>query len=130
MTAFYLDEDVTERLANVLIALGHDTTTAARLGNKGLKDPHQLLTATSLNRVFITYNAGDYKLLHLAWHAWSTAWAVTPQPHHPGILIIHPAKNVTPRDVANAIHRLTATIDTTANRLFAWTIKDDWHEIL
>lgn len=130
MIAFYLDEDVTDRLADLLSAIGYDVTTTGRLGNKGQKDPQQLLTAANLNRVFVTYNAGDYEVLHEAWRVWPSAWSVTPEPRHFGILIIHPAKNVTPPDIANAIHRFAGNSEPIANRLFAWTIKDDWHEIL
>ena len=129
MIAFYLDGVVTERLADLLIAIGYDVTTTGRLGNKGQKDPQQLLAAANLNRVFVTYNAGDDEVLHEAWRLWPQAWTVTPEPRHLGILIIHPAKSVAPQDIANAIHRFTSDPEPLANRPFAWTIKDDWHEI-
>ena len=54
MIAFYLDEDVTERLADLLITPGYDVTTTGRPGNKGHKDPQQLIIAANLNRVFVT----------------------------------------------------------------------------
>ena len=129
MTGFYLDEDVTEHLATALIALDYDVTTAGWLGTKGQKDPDQLLIAAQLDRIFVTYNADDFKVLQEAWHSWPRAWAVAPRPHHRGILIIHPSRNVTPLDIAAAIHDHVTTVGSLDDKLFAWTLYYGWREI-
>lgn len=92
MSDFYLDEDMTEYLVPELSALGHDVATAGRRGNKGLKDASQLLTAAALDRIFVTYNAGDFKVLHEAWYIWPLIWLVAPAPRYRGILSFIPAK--------------------------------------
>jgi hypothetical protein len=59
-----LDENVTERLIMLLIMLGHDATSVGRIGSKGWDAAAQLLHATSLGRVVITYDIEDYEFLH------------------------------------------------------------------
>jgi len=64
MAAFYLDEDVPEALATLLVALGHTATTTRGVNRKGLPDYAQLWHAMLRDWVFITLNRKDYLLLH------------------------------------------------------------------
>ena len=64
----YLDEDMTERLLDVLPAFGIDVVSANH-GYKGRTDPEQLLVVIGLGRMMVTTNTGDFLLLHQAWHA-------------------------------------------------------------
>lgn len=128
MRAFYLDEDVSERLTEALLALGLDATSVSRLRHKGLKDPQQLLIAANLNRVLITYNNDDFELLHEAWHTWTSAWGASAAARHSGILLIYPGKDITIIDIAHTIHRFAESRAEIDNRLFAWNSVDDWHE--
>jgi hypothetical protein len=45
MAAFYIDEDVPEVLATLLVALGHTATTVRAANRKGLPDYEQLRLA-------------------------------------------------------------------------------------
>jgi len=81
MAAFYLDEDVPEALATLLIAYGHVAVTTRAEGRKGTPDYMQLGHAALQGWVFVALNRKDYLLLQGAWRLWGVAM------QHPGILI-------------------------------------------
>jgi hypothetical protein len=129
--AFYLDENVTERLADALADLGFDAISANRR-HKGLNDAAQLLTAASLGRILVTTNTSDYLLLHRAWTSWSTAWGLDPVPKHAGILLMHTAPGYNYRRMADEIAGLMRDDNATeifSNRAFAWNANTRWHEV-
>ncbi|MGH2534096.1 MAG: DUF5615 family PIN-like protein [Thermomicrobiales bacterium] len=131
MISLYLDEDVTERLADALSNLGIDVLSANR-DHKGLDDPHQLLVAIGFGRAFVTYNTSDYLLLHQAWHAWSDAWDLRSTPNHRGILLIHSAQGYDVPRLAQVIHSFLSHLSTDAeldSRAFAWNPRRGWHEV-
>lgn len=77
MARFYLDHDVSVRLAGEMIRAGHTAvTTRDRLLTRA-SDPVQLLTAAQDNAIFVTHNRTDFVLLHNAWLEWSRAWDST-----------------------------------------------------
>jgi hypothetical protein len=126
--AFLLDENVTERLIMLLILLGYDATSVGRIGSKGWNDASQLLNATAIKHVVVTYDAEDFELLHQAWRRWSAAWNVDPLPRHAGILAIRPDKGLTAREVAEAIDAIAQREPKLANRFFGWTRRAGWIE--
>jgi hypothetical protein len=65
MAQIYLDEDVLEALATLLI--GHGAATTRGEGRKDTPDYAQLWHATLQRRFFLTQNRKDYLLLHGAW---------------------------------------------------------------
>lgn len=130
MVRFYLDENVTERLADALISLGIDAISANR-GHKGLDDATQLLIATDLSRALVTNNTADYLLLHRAWIVWSTAWNLDPVPRHAGIMLIHSASGYDYKRIASEIKAFADDIEAWGeieNRAFAWNATSGWHE--
>jgi hypothetical protein len=57
MAAFYLDEDVSLRLARLLIDRGHHVATTDEEGRKGAPDARQLLYAAARGWTLLTNNA-------------------------------------------------------------------------
>lgn len=64
---FYLDEDITVELADVLQTQGHQAVTTSMAGNRGSKDEDQLDYATQINAVLITHNRRHFRRLHRNW---------------------------------------------------------------
>lgn len=106
MAAFYLDEDVSPRLARFLIERGHHVATTDDEGRKGAPDARQLLHAAARGWILLTGNAYHYRLLHDAWLMWSRAWGYSGR--HAGIVIVpHVVAADLPR-IGEAIHRLVS----------------------
>ncbi|MDF5708836.1 MAG: DUF5615 family PIN-like protein [Nostoc sp. S4] len=60
-----IDEDAMDRrLVGALRARGVDVTTVGELSTTGLSDEEQLAIATEQQRVFYTFNVGDFCQLH------------------------------------------------------------------
>ena len=129
MVRFYLDENVSEKLIPALRDQHHDVTSAIQSGQRTVSDALLLLDAARHGRIFITHNDRDFKLLHEAWRAWSTAWNGEEAARHAGILIIRTSNQTVVPVIVDAIQRLLPTVDTFENRLFRWNIRDDWHEV-
>lgn len=94
---FYLDEDVAYPLTGLLRQNGHDAVYVRDLGTKARKDAYHVLEAFKDQRIIVTCNASDFRLLHDAWRRWGTP-AGTPK-HH-GILCLTQRK---PQDMARII---------------------------
>src|SRR5712691_3775026 len=84
MARLYLDECVPLPLAPLLTQHGHDVTTAMQIGLRSLNDPFHLKYATEQQRLLITTNQSDFRLLHRFWITMQS-WNVLSFPHQ-GIL--------------------------------------------
>ncbi|MBI4498191.1 MAG: DUF5615 family PIN-like protein [Chloroflexi bacterium] len=73
-------------MADMLRTAGHQAVTAVQLDMQYAHDDEHLLHAAQHGRILVTHNWKDYRLLHHAWHRWSTAWGIPQQ--HPGILVL------------------------------------------
>lgn len=86
MADVYLDEDVWLQLADDLRLQGHAVVTYRDHRLRGASDALHLLTAAQEQRVLVTCNRRDFRLLHDAWHYWTAAWGVATQ--HAGIIVV------------------------------------------
>ncbi len=68
MAAFFLDHNVSLRVAELLRRRGHAARTAREMRLEGIGDEQILLTAATHEWVAATHNAKDFRLLHDAWH--------------------------------------------------------------
>jgi hypothetical protein len=84
MAQFYLDEDVSPQVGQLLAAQGHDYVHARDLGNRGMPDPQHLLVAANAGRVLVTFNRRDFGPLHQFWTALNI-WGTLDR-RHAGIL--------------------------------------------
>jgi Domain of unknown function (DUF5615) len=73
---------------------GHDVVSARDLSSERLPDDAQLLATVRSDRVFVTHNRADFKLLHDAWLTWPAAFGLA-LPSHPGILVLDSAPPAT-----------------------------------
>jgi predicted nuclease of predicted toxin-antitoxin system len=78
--SFFLDEDLSYRVAEGLRRVGIDAVSATELGrsNRRLPDQQQLEYAAAEGRVLVTYNRADYQTLDIEWRNQGLT--------HPGIL--------------------------------------------
>lgn len=96
-------------------------TTASALGMAKAKDAAHLLVAAQQGRVFVTHNAGHYKVLHDAWLLWSREWRVAPA--HAGILILpHEQPAILSRELAVFF---TLGLPLT-NECYSWQQRGGW----
>ena len=75
--------------------------------------------------------AGDFLLLHQAWHAWSAVWDLRTLPRHRGILLVHSAKGYDFIGIAGVLRAFVEDRDEAGaidNRAFAWNSDLGWHE--
>ncbi len=86
MAHFYLDNDVSVRLARLLRADAHLVTLAKDQHATRAHDEQQLLTALDLTAILVTHNYRDFVLLHRAWHLWAARWNIYER--HPPILVL------------------------------------------
>ena len=101
-----LDEDSSgSLLIRLLREAGYDVEAVVELGTMGDPDPKQFIYAIGQDRILMTRNADDFKLLH--------ELVVTAGGHHPGIIITHFEKNAardfTPRGIVVALGKLAAS---------------------
>ena len=66
---FLLDEDMSQRVAEGLRARGVDAVSVHEIGrgNRRVPDEDQLNYAVEQDRVFVTYNRGDFQALDGQW---------------------------------------------------------------
>jgi hypothetical protein len=86
VTAFYLDNDVSLQLVDLLQEAGHQVWHTRDLRQTTADDVGQLLTAVERGAVLVTHNYRDFELVHLAWRAFAARWGAVEA--HPGILIL------------------------------------------
>jgi hypothetical protein len=120
LAAFYLDHDVSFQVAGALRRLpAHSVITTRDMGMESAKDPDQLLLAAERRWVLVSHNRKDFRLLHRAWHLWTTHWRVPAT--HAGILII-------PHDDFNASARRLDDFVSQSMRMFEGSLRDEWIE--
>ena len=67
MAKLYLDECVPVSLTPLLVQHGHDVTTAMQLGLRQRNDPFHCKYASTQERILMTTNHSDFRLLHRFW---------------------------------------------------------------
>ena len=77
MVHFYVDHDVSGRVALLLRQHGHEATTVRDDGLEDADDGYLLLHAQRLSLPIATHNAKDFRLLHGAWQHWEDTWLFT-----------------------------------------------------
>ncbi len=101
----YLDDNsVDHRLVRLLRQAGHDVALPVDLGIAGTEDPIHLRHAIRDQRVLLTRDCDDFRLLH--------ELLMEGRGHHPGILAVHqesnPRRNMKSHDIVRAIGKLSA----------------------
>jgi predicted nuclease of predicted toxin-antitoxin system len=101
----YLDDDsVAALLITLLRRAGHDAQVPADVGQAGEADPVHLAHAIRQDRVLLSHNYDDFKLLH--------DLIMTAGGHHPGLLVVrkdnNPQRDLSPAGIVRAIARLLA----------------------
>jgi predicted nuclease of predicted toxin-antitoxin system len=90
---------------------GHDLVTVNELGLVGQPDSVILAYAKQQNRILLTHNCQDFKLLHQQ------------DPNHPGILLVYrdteASKNMSRQNIVQAITNLEAASIPLSNQLFS-----------
>ncbi len=124
MADFYLDNDVSLRLAPLLRSVGHRVTTTRDLGLSGASDDAQLLTAARNGWILITHNRRDFMMLHDAWRTWPAAFGLA-LPPHPGSLVLDQAL---PDVLTNIVSGFLAGMpgESWINELFWWRRAGTW----
>jgi len=64
---FYLDEDLSPKIAEIMRKLGADATTAHEVGMTGASDEEQLGLAAAQSRCLVTRNRNDFILISRAY---------------------------------------------------------------
>src|SRR6186713_2780323 len=101
-----LDEDSSGALlAKLLRTAEHDVQSSLELGTTSDPDPAQLIHAIGHDRVLMSRNHGDFKLLH--------ELIMTASGHHPGIVITRfdndSTRDFSPRDIVLALSKLESS---------------------
>ena len=130
MGDFYLDENVSEALVDLLKAFGHGVVSTAQLGNKGVSDVGQLLLAARMGRILVTHNHRHFAMLHEAWLAFAAEWNPPVMPIHPGILVVPDSGIVDLTVTARAIDQAISGLGPMENRLLVWRPAAGWREEL
>jgi predicted nuclease of predicted toxin-antitoxin system len=107
----YIDECVHSRVAESLRNSGVDAVGAHEVDNFRLSDTDQLKYAASEGRALVTYNSGDFAVLHRKWMA--AGWA------HAGLLL-------SPRDYKHAVGELVRDLLATLEHHAALHDEGDW----
>lgn len=124
MAAFFLDHNVSARLAALLRAQGHTATTAREMAIDTVGDERILLMAATHAWIVVTHNVKDFRLLHDAWRVWSRMWGVGPA--HAGILIIPDNQQWLPEQAAREIAAFLAQGFAVNTTLYEWKSRDGW----
>jgi len=124
MARLYLDECVPLPLALLLAQHGHDVTTAMQLGLRSLNDPFHLKYAVEQNRILVTTNQSDFRLLHRFWitlQSWNVLSSL-----HQGILSAA-IRQLDEQAFAQAITNHLAQQGTVINMFWMWDPTTGWH---
>lgn len=84
MARFYLDENISREVESTLSQNAHDVVHAVDMGNQSKSDPEHLLVAARDDRILVTFNRRDFRVLHQFWTALNV-WGRLDQ-RHAGIL--------------------------------------------
>jgi hypothetical protein len=116
MADLYSDRDIGRGVSLGLRALGHTVITTEELGLDTATDDVQFLTALQRQRVLLTHNRKDFRLLHDAWRNWTNYWGIA-QPHA-GIVV--PIQGWQPEREIAEIDALLRQIESFENELYTW----------
>jgi len=127
MAGFFLDEDVSADLPDLLRFYGHIVTDVHTERREGIPDPRQLLFAADHGLTIVTHNRRDFYLLHDAWLTWSHEWRMGRQ--HSGILVLEHLPPANLSLAAQAINEHVADPDTSLdNVLYQWVRASGWQK--
>ena len=124
MADIYLDHNVSSELVLHRDVAGHDVATTRVTGEARASDDVLLLASVRANRLFITHNRADFRLLHDAWTTWPAAFGLK-LPPHPGILVLDTSPPVT---LAIVITEFLDAVspERLGNAMFWWHHLDGW----
>lgn len=118
MARLFFDHNVPFRLVSLLRVTGHDILLAREAGAARSTDDAVLLSSVRANRVLVTHNRRDFRLLHDAWLSWPPTFGVA-FPAHRGILVLDVAPPETLADVL-ATYLGGVSARRLANAIFWW----------
>ena len=124
MAKLYLDECVPLSLTPLLAQRGHDVATAMQLGLRQRNDPFHLKYASTQERILITTNQSDFRLLHRFWitmQAWDALVS-----SHAGILATA-MRQLDEQAFAPAIADHLSQQGTVMNTFWMWDPATGWH---
>jgi len=122
----HLDHNVSRYVGPLLQTRGHGVVLSRDIGADTLTDDAVLLSAVRANRILVTHNRNDFRMLHDAWLTWPAAFGVE-LPPHPGILVMDVAP---PADLAAVLIELLASTSagSLANTILWWHRRDGWRQ--
>jgi Domain of unknown function (DUF5615) len=126
LARLYSDHNVSHYIGPLLWTLGHDLVFSRDIGATSLTDDALLLSTVRANRMFITHNRKDFRMLHDAWVTWPVAFGMA-LPPHPGILILDQAPPETLARVLADFLDVTSP-EQLANAIFWWHRHDGWRQ--
>jgi hypothetical protein len=97
----YTDEDITDRLAEVLRERGYDAESALGAGTMGFSDEQQLVFAADRGWTLLTYNRKDFSVLAQLWQDTGR--------EHAGVIISRQFSN---RQIGEMLRQVCAFVDT------------------
>jgi hypothetical protein len=126
LARIYCDHNISHDIGPLLRFLGHDLIFSRDIGSTTFPDDVLLLSSVRDDRVFVTHNRRDFRMLHDAWVTWPAAFGLA-LPAHPGILVLDQVRPETLVEV------LVAFLDETpaerlANGIFWWHRHDGWRQ--
>lgn len=128
---FYVDEDLSNDLANGLGRAGIDAVHSREAGHTGASDAMQLMIAARLGRVLLTANAGHFRMLHQAWLIWSGASGVRGLGPHSGVVVVPNEKEITQTGLLDLVRVFERGIGAgdVRNRLFRYRGSVGWEDL-
>ena len=128
-TLWYLDENVSERLAILLVLLGNDAIGTTAAGNNGASDATQLLFALRSGRTPLTHNANDSKLIYETLLLRSAHRAIPNEHRHAGILVFPDSGQLSTPEAAKEIDRVASETADFSNLLLFWVPGSGWVQV-
>jgi hypothetical protein len=121
-----LDHNVSHDVRAPLNRDGHDVIAVRDVSGERLPDDALMLTTVRLNRIFVTHNRKDFKMLNDAWLTWPAAFGMV-LPAHPGILALDTAP---PQTLARVLAEFLATTppERLRNVILWWHRHDGWRQ--
>ena len=116
MARFYLDENIPREVQLILSRYAHDVVHAYDLGDRSVPDPEHLQVAARDNRILVTYNRRDFRLLHQFWTALN-AWGNLDQ-RHAGLLTSW--GDIPDEPWANLVHNFVSQDPDLDNHMWEW----------